>query len=93
MFQLLSRSKLVKVAKQKFPDFSHEKELWASGVELVAGLDEAGRGALAGPVFAASIIFPKDVKLAFKVNDSKKLTPQKREELAPLITGRALAWS
>ena len=81
------------MAKQKFPDFSHEKELWANGVELVAGLDEAGRGALAGPVCAASIIFSKDVKLALKVNVSKKRTPQKREELTPLIMGRALTWS
>lgn len=81
------------MAKQKFPDFSHEKQLWASGAELVAGLDEAGRGALAGPVHAASVIFPKNAKLGFKVSDSKKISPQKREKLAPLIAKKALSWS
>lgn len=77
----------------KFPDFSHEKELWDRGFEIVAGVDEAGRGALAGPIFAAAVIFPKQVKLGFKVNDSKKISPSKRKELFNLIKKKALSWS
>jgi ribonuclease HII len=62
---------------------------------LVAGIDEVGRGCLAGPVVAAAVILPKVVDPAvhpwiMKIGDSKKLTPERREELSPLIEGWAL---
>ena len=58
---------------------------------LVAGVDEAGRGPLAGPVAVAAVILPPDHGLE-GLDDSKKLTPLKRERLAPLIESRAVAW-
>lgn len=67
-----------------------EKNLWEQGIELIAGVDEAGRGPLAGPVVAAAVIFPEGY-LIDGVNDSKKLTPKKREILFEKITREALA--
>ena len=75
------------------PNFSFERKYWNKGIKLVAGLDEVGRGAWAGPVVAASVIFPPDVRLRVKLNDSKKLTSKVREELAEVIKQRALFWS
>ncbi|MGF1614581.1 MAG: ribonuclease HII [Gammaproteobacteria bacterium] len=61
-------------------------------MELVAGVDEAGRGPLAGPVFAAAVIF--DGKAPVQgVRDSKQLTPRRREQLAERIAAQALAWA
>ena len=59
---------------------------------LEAGLDEAGRGCLAGPVTAAAVILPKDFEHAL-LNDSKQLSESKRELLRPIIEARALAWA
>ena len=59
---------------------------------LIAGVDEAGRGPLAGPVYAAAVILPEDCDLP-ELNDSKKLTEKKREKLFPLIQEQAVAWS
>lgn len=67
-----------------------ERRLWAAGYCYVAGIDEAGRGPLAGPVVAAAVILPPDVDLP-NLNDSKQLTPRQREELYPLIVERAVA--
>jgi ribonuclease HII len=67
-----------------------ERELWASGIERVAGVDEAGVGPLAGPLVAAAVIFPKGIGIK-GVDDSKKLTPEKRETLALEIRVAALA--
>lgn len=66
-----------------------ERELWAEGLQLVAGVDEAGRGPLAGPVVAAAVIFRPEVRIP-GVTDSKQLTPQVREELVVEIRRRAL---
>ena len=60
------------------------------GCRLVAGVDEAGRGALAGPVMAAAVVLPEGALLP-GLNDSKKLTPAKRDELFDLIYARAIA--
>ncbi len=68
-----------------------EKEYYAKGYELIGGIDEAGRGPLAGPVVAACVILPKGC-LIEGVNDSKKLTEKKREELYDEITHKAVAW-
>ncbi len=67
-----------------------ERKHW-SQFPLIAGIDEAGRGAWAGPVVAAAVIFKKDVVIA-GVDDSKKLSPQKREELFGQITKQCLSY-
>jgi len=68
---------------------SYERELWGKGYKLVAGVDEVGRGPLAGPVVAACVIFPEDINLP-GIDDSKKLTPEKREKLYAKIKENAL---
>ena len=73
------------------PTMREFEELAArQGYRIVAGVDEAGRGPLAGPVVAAAVILPVGVDLA-DVNDSKKLTPSRRDELFDLIHERAIA--
>jgi ribonuclease HII len=67
-----------------------EQSYWDRGLEHVAGVDEAGRGPLAGPVMAAAVIMPPGVSI-IGVNDSKKLTPEARFALARVIRERALA--
>lgn len=69
-----------------------EGELRANGYRYVAGIDEAGRGPLAGPVVAAAVILPVDKPL-LGLDDSKKLTSRQRQELYREITKAALAWS
>ena len=59
--------------------------------EIEAGCDEAGRGCLAGPVYAAAVILPKDFKHPL-LNDSKKLTEKRRDTLRPIIEKEAIAW-
>lgn len=68
-----------------------ERQLWADGVRLVAGIDEAGRGPLAGPVFAAAVILPPG-KLIRGVDDSKLLPAGVREKLAARIQERAVCY-
>ena len=63
-----------------------------TGHALEAGLDEAGRGCLAGPVFAAAVILPPDFSPRF-LNDSKQLTTKRREALRPIICAEAVAWA
>lgn len=60
--------------------------------EIEAGCDEAGRGCLAGPVFAAAVILPKDFKHPL-LNDSKKLTEKQRDLLRPIIEQEAITWA
>ena len=67
-----------------------ENKLWVHGILHVAGIDEAGRGPLAGPVVASAVIFPKNVSIA-GVNDSKKLSSTKREELYEVIHNQAIS--
>lgn len=67
-----------------------EKELYDRGYEYICGVDEAGRGPLCGPVVAAAVILPQNVIIE-GVNDSKKLTEKKREELFSVIKEKALA--
>lgn len=74
------------------PDFIHEKTYWSQDISYVAGIDEAGMGALAGPVIAAAVVFNEETG-DIKVQDSKKLTPTKRENLVPVIKERAAAWA
>ncbi len=69
---------------------SFERRLWAKGINWVAGIDEAGRGPLAGPVVAAAVILPPQMTLS-GLDDSKKLNPAKRETLFDLIHQVAIA--
>ena len=69
-----------------------ERELHKEGVGPICGVDEAGRGPLAGPVCAAAVILPPEAELS-GLNDSKKLSEKKREQLFPEIQRLALAWS
>lgn len=71
---------------------AYEKQWLAKGCTLIAGIDEAGRGPLAGPVVAACAVMPLDDLIA-GVNDSKKLSEKKREQLFPLIRSKAIAYS
>ena len=70
---------------------TYERGCWEAGYELVAGIDEVGRGPLAGPVVAAAVILPKECKIE-GVNDSKKLSAKKREELYDIILEKALSY-
>ena len=67
------------IDKLTLPDYSYERKIWGIG-KLPAGIDEAGRGPLAGPVVAAAVILPKECEIP-GLNDSKKLSHQKREIL------------
>ena len=69
------------------PTFNEENDIWQRGYRYVAGIDEAGRGPLAGPVVAAAVILPGDFEADWKplVNDSKQLSPLSREKLFPYI--------
>ncbi len=69
-----------------------ERELWAAGCVHVAGCDEVGVGPLAGPVIAAAVIVPRDMRIR-GVDDSKKLSAARRAELAEEIRGQATAYA
>jgi ribonuclease HII len=70
----------------------HERAARAEGYRLIAGLDEAGRGALFGPVFAAAVVLSPDRPVR-GLRDSKVLEPERRDELAALIRERAICWA
>ena len=70
----------------------YERELRDRGVRYIAGIDEVGRGPLAGPVVAAAVILPEDFDV-LGVNDSKKLSEKRREELFIKIKEKAIAWA
>ena len=69
-----------------------EKEYYSEEVKLIVGLDEAGRGPLAGPVVAAAVVFDPSFSDE-RINDSKQLNEKKREELYDLIIKNALAYA
>ena len=75
------------------PDlYKYENDLRAQGFSLICGIDEAGRGPLAGPVCAAACILPAGLVIE-GLNDSKKLSEKRREALYETITAEALAWA
>lgn len=77
------------------PDLSFETNCWLNGLSLVAGLDEAGRGAWAGPVFAAAVVLPPEPGIEHAlagVRDSKQMSPTQREHWAGEIQSLSLAW-
>jgi ribonuclease HII len=69
-----------------------EKEFFSDGIQCICGVDEAGRGPLAGPVCAAAVILPPEIDIP-GLNDSKKLTDKKRRELMPVIMEQAISYS
>jgi ribonuclease HII len=78
------------------PDLFFESLFWKEGLNHVAGMDEAGRGALAGPVAVGVVILPADAALLSTlkgVRDSKQMTPRERARLAPCIQVTALTWA
>jgi ribonuclease HII len=78
-----------------FPTLDLERALWANGALWVAGIDEAGRGAWAGPVAAAAVILPQIVNFNLElkgVRDSKKMTPTQRDSWARAIRASAVTW-
>ena len=77
------------------PDLSFELTLWQGGVRRVAGMDEAGRGAWAGPVFAAAVALPDEPGISERlagVRDSKQMSPRQRTVWADVIRAEAAAW-
>ncbi len=79
----------------KQPNFSEEKKMWKKGFERVAGLDEAGRGPLAGPVVAAAVVVLDYKKFKLKnINDSKKLSGKQREFIyEKIISDKNIKWA
>ena len=73
-------------------EYTLEKELWDAGYEFVCGVDEAGRGPLCGPVVAAAVILPRGLYIE-GLNDSKKISPKKRDKLFDIICESAIAYS
>lgn len=74
------------------PNWEYEERAAAAGYTAVCGVDEAGAGPLAGPVYAAAVILPHGLELPW-LNDSKQVTPKRRDTLFNLIRERAAAWS
>lgn len=78
--------------KQRFAEMTeHENELRATGIRYIAGMDEVGRGPLAGPVYAAAVVLPANFDV-LGIDDSKKLSEKRRTELDAVIRGRAIAY-
>lgn len=75
---------------EKVDLYQYEKELWKNGINLIAGMDEVGRGPLIGPVVTACVILPKDFVLE-GLTDSKKLSEKKREEFYDYIMEHAIS--
>jgi len=77
---------------KKINMLEYENKYYEKGYKVIAGVDEAGRGPLAGPVFAAAVVFDKDTVID-EINDSKKLSEKKREQLFDVIIEKALYYN
>ena len=78
------------------PHIEYEKQLWEEGFQVIAGLDEAGRGAWAGPVFAGAVVLPSDERicdLLSGVRDSKRMTAKQRQRWEDCIKSASVAWA
>lgn len=75
------------------PTFQFEQELWSQGKQFIAGVDEVGRGAFAGPAVVAAVILPQKFPHQDEINDSKLLSAKKREQLALIIQKHAIAYA
>lgn len=81
--------------KGEQPSYDEEEKLFSDGNLYIAGIDEAGRGPIAGPVVAASVILPRNLSHDFfgLINDSKKLSHARRKYLLPLIKKHSVSWA
>ncbi len=79
--------------KIPLPTFTYEQQLWNTGLQFIAGVDEVGRGAFAGPVVAAAVILPQRFRPPCLIHDSKLLTVKQREEAATIIQQQAICFS
>jgi ribonuclease HII len=75
------------------PTFYEENILWNQGIQYIAGVDEVGRGCFAGPVVAAAVILPSNFNATNEINDSKKLSAKKRQQLSAIIKEHALTYA
>jgi len=75
------------------PTLARESALWAKGCRYVAGLDEVGRGPLAGPVVAAAVVLPQNATIIAGLRDSKQMTARQRDRVAGVIHDTASAWA
>lgn len=82
----------LEVAPEPVKFRSYEEESYSRGFKAIAGVDEVGRGPLAGPVIAAAVIFPRGYSHP-EIKDSKLLTVKQRERLAPVIQENAASWA
>jgi ribonuclease HII len=83
---------LRKALKSSAPGLRVERDLWASGHEVVVGIDEVGRGAWAGPLSVGAAVVPRDRRV-YKIRDSKMLTEREREALFDRIAGWCASWA
>lgn len=88
----MSVGQLRKALKKSAPGLRHEKALWDAGVDIVAGMDEVGKGAWAGPLTVGAAVVPKDRRI-YKVRDSKLLSESEREAMFDRIASWCDAWS
>ncbi len=89
----MPRNKIVDLPDR--PHIEYERKLWGEGYQIVAGLDEAGRGAWAGPVYAAAVVLPNDERicsLLSGVRDSKRMTALQRQRWEGCIKAASVAW-
>ncbi len=75
------------------PTLARESALWAKGCRYVAGLDEVGRGPLAGPVVAAAVVLPQNATIIEGLRDSKQMTARQRDRVAGVIRDTASVWA
>jgi ribonuclease HII len=90
----MPRTKLTNIPEK--PHIEYEKQLWEEGFQIVAGLDEAGRGAWAGPVYAAAVVLPNDERicdLLSGVRDSKRMTAKQRLRWEGCIKSASIDWA
>src|ERR1700681_797851 len=92
IFSLSPAAAKLRLLKKLRCTLRYEKNAWASGAVMVAGVDEVGRGSLFGPVVAAAVILDRSYRLR-GLRDSKLLLPERRELLAPRIREHAVAWA
>jgi ribonuclease HII len=91
-FELSPSAAKLRLLKRLRCTLRYEKNAWASGAAMVAGVDEVGRGSLFGPVVAAAVILDRRYRVR-GLRDSKLLLPERREQLAPRIREHAVAWA
>src|SRR4029077_15527244 len=81
-----------KPTKKDAPSLTLERELWATGHDVVVGMDEVGRGAWAGPLTVGAAVLPQDRRV-YKVRDSKMLTERERERMFDRVAEGCVAWA